>query len=80
MSLKDPLGPGTMADEVSVVLGRAQARALRGGSPVVELEHLRRELADQHPVVFNEVLASLDLTYPDVAPGEPADGEGGSDS
>ena len=78
MSLKDPLEPGTMADEVSALVGRAQARALRGGSPVVELEHLRRELADQHPIVFNEVLASLDLTYPDIAPEELADADGGS--
>lgn len=61
MSLNHPFEPGPMADDVSVVLERAQTRAMRGGSPVVELEHLRLELADQHPIVFNEVLTSLNL-------------------
>ncbi len=83
MSLNHPIEPGPMADEVSVLLERAQTRAMRGGSPVVELEHIRLELADQHPVVFNEVLASLNLPSSDMASigladaGSPSFGRGG---
>lgn len=78
MALNHPLEPGPMADEVSIVLEGAAARAVRGGSPIVELEHLRLELADQYPAVFSEVLAGLDLPYPERPGGEGAEAGGGS--
>ena len=68
MSLNQPFKPGPMADEVSAALAGAQSRAIDGGSPVVELEHLYAELAHNHPIVLDEVLASVDLTRSDVTP------------
>lgn len=74
MSLNQPFKPGPMADEVSAALAGAQSRATDDGSPVVELEHLYAELVHTHPIVLDEVLASLDLTRSDVTPAPDARG------
>ncbi len=53
---RDPTPEG-----ISDVLAGAQTRALKGGSPVIELEHLRRELAVHHPIAFRRAMNGVGL-------------------
>lgn len=46
---------------ISDVLAGAQARALKDGSPVVELKHLRRELAVRQPTAFKSAMDRVGL-------------------
>ncbi len=63
-------GPATdpTPEGISGVLAGAQARALKGGSPVIELKHLRRELAVRQPMAFKSAMERVGLEADDLDP------------